>query len=287
MSYTFLADSESCTSSPGREEVCSAECFSDIPAFVLSRLNLTRERCFSIGSETESCPSSPYGTTFAPLTGDPGADSLTLCAAGFPAKTLAQLEKEQESAENAAGSGPKWQESFAKWDRATSSWKTPQCSLLAGLDEFSETWPKWGMMRDGECIPLPMLELSTAESAFGFSLPTIGKNEFKGTSRVRFYGSPEYRGAKMAEGVRTSKDDPIYLSPSFSEEAMMWPITWTALAPLGMDKFQQWLRSHGESWPMNNHFLRGQPDQSPSPVRSAGPSGEARPSCDGADAQIL
>ena len=29
-------------------------------------------------------------------------------------------------------------------------WK-PQRSLLEGLDEFSETWPRWGMMRNGAC----------------------------------------------------------------------------------------------------------------------------------------
>ena len=41
-------------------------------------------------------------------------------------------------------------ESFAKLDRATSSWKIRQIWLFEGLDESLETWPRWGMMRNGE-----------------------------------------------------------------------------------------------------------------------------------------
>jgi hypothetical protein len=184
------------------------------------------------------------GMTFAPLTDDLGEDVLTWFLAGFPARTSVAPEKAQESTENDLECGWKWPESFAKWHPATSSWKTRQCSLLEGLDEFSETWPKWGSMQDGECFPLGRLGLTTYASVCGLLLPTIGKNEYRGTSKSRFHQSPEFRGAKMGEGVRTSSDDPIYLSPSFSEEQMMWPIMWTALAPLETDKFQQWLHSH-------------------------------------------
>jgi len=36
------------------------------------------------------------------------------------------------------------------------------------------------------------------------------------------------------------------LNPDWVEWLMGWPIGWTDLKPLGMDKFQQWLRSHGK-----------------------------------------
>ena len=39
------------------------------------------------------------------------------------------------------------------------------------------------------------------------------------------------------------------LNPMWVEWLMGWPIGWTDLKPLGTDKFQQWLRSHGKSWP--------------------------------------
>ena len=47
--------------------------------------------------------------------------------------------------------GEKWRGSFTKYSPDSCSWKTHQCSLLGDLDEFSETWPRWGLMRDGEC----------------------------------------------------------------------------------------------------------------------------------------
>jgi hypothetical protein len=117
---------------------------------------------------TDACRLSRSGTTFKPLTDERGEAVLTSFLAAFPAKTLAQPEREQESTENEAACGRTWPESFARWDRDLSSWKTPQCSLLAGLDEFSETWPRWGMMRGGECSALTMPALPTNETESGF-----------------------------------------------------------------------------------------------------------------------
>ena len=36
------------------------------------------------------------------------------------------------------------------------------------------------------------------------------------------------------------------LNPDWVEWLMGWPIGWTDLKPLAMDKFPQWLHSHGE-----------------------------------------
>jgi DNA (cytosine-5)-methyltransferase 1 len=36
-----------------------------------------------------------------------------------------------------------------------------------------------------------------------------------------------------------------HLNPNWVEWLMGWPIGWTDLKPLGMDKFRQWLNSHG------------------------------------------
>ena len=54
--------------------------------------------------------------------------------------------------------GEKWRGSFVKYDPDSSLWRTHQCSLLGDLDEFLETWPQWGLMRDGECWEQQMLE---------------------------------------------------------------------------------------------------------------------------------
>jgi hypothetical protein len=115
------------------------------------------------------------GMTFAPLTEDLGEDVLTWFLEGFPARTSAAPERALESTESDLECGWKWHGSFAKWHPATSSWKTRQCSLLEGLEEFSETWPKWGSMQDGECLELATLERHIRESESGlWGTPRVG-----------------------------------------------------------------------------------------------------------------
>ena len=69
-------------------------------------------------------------------------------------------------------------------------------------------------------------------------IPTIGANEYKGSGQARYRGSPEYRGAKASEGLRTSSADPIYLTPSFAEWMMNFPIGSSGLKQLATDKTQ-------------------------------------------------
>jgi len=61
-------------------------------------------------------------------------------------------------------------------------------------------------------------------------LPTRGANEYKGSSKKRFLRSEDFYGAKTSEGLRTSKNDPTYLNPSFAELLMGFPPMWTELS---------------------------------------------------------
>jgi len=189
----------------------------------------------------------PSGMTCEPLTESRGEELLTLYLAAFHAPTFPQQEKEQELMEKPLECGEKWRGSFTKYDQDSRSWKTHQCSLLGGLDEFSETWPQWGLMRDGECWEAEIVGQFIDETEFGLSLPTPGKNEFAGTSKKRFINSPHFRGAKTAEALRTCESEPSYSHPLFLEKIMGWPTMWTGLVPLEMDKFQEWQQQHGES----------------------------------------
>jgi hypothetical protein len=94
---------------------------------------------------------SRFGMTYKPLTESRGEELLTLFRAGFHAKTLAQQGGGLALTESEVECGEKWQGSFTKYDPDLRSWKTHQCSLLGDLDEFLETWPQWGLMRNGEC----------------------------------------------------------------------------------------------------------------------------------------
>ncbi len=74
MSYIYLQE---------QVEESLAESFSDIPQFVLSKLNLTAEKSYSKDSETESCQSSLSGTMCKPLTETLGEEKLISSAATF------------------------------------------------------------------------------------------------------------------------------------------------------------------------------------------------------------
>ncbi len=117
-------------------------------------------------------PPSPFGQTLRLLTADRGAAVLMSFLAAFHAKTSAQPVEAPESKASDPACGWKWPASYAKYDPASRSWKTRQSSLLGGLAEFSETWPRWGSMLDGECSALATPALRTNESGSGL-WPTI------------------------------------------------------------------------------------------------------------------
>jgi hypothetical protein len=77
---------------------------------------------------------------------------------------------------------------------------------------------------------------------YHLSLPTVGASEYKGSKRNRFKGSEHFRASKMSEGLRTCKEDPIYLNPCFAEVVMGFPAGWTELDALGMESYRK-LRS--------------------------------------------
>src|SRR3990167_5231645 len=116
-------------------------------------------------------PPSPFGLTLKPLTASRGEALLKSYLAAFPAKTSAQPGAVQGLTASDPDSGWKWPASFVKYDLASRSWRTRQCSLLGDLEPFSEIWPRWGSMLDGECLALPTPARPTFESESG-SLPT-------------------------------------------------------------------------------------------------------------------
>jgi hypothetical protein len=117
---------------------------------------------------------SRFGMMYKPLTENLGEELLMSYLAAFHAKTLAPQEKAQELTEIAQECGEKWLASFVKYDPDSSLWRTHQCSLLGDLEPFSETWPQWGLMRDGECWEQRMLEqtIRGTESGLSESWPT-------------------------------------------------------------------------------------------------------------------
>jgi DNA (cytosine-5)-methyltransferase 1 len=94
---------------------------------------------------------------------------------GFHAKTSASQEKAQVWRENALAYGENTPDLLANYDPDTSSWKTSQHCLVEGLETFSETWPRSGMMRSGTAYRLPPLVRLTDATEYGLLLPTPRK----------------------------------------------------------------------------------------------------------------
>jgi len=189
---------------------------------------------------------SRFGMTFKPLTDIPGEELSMSSVVAFHVRTLVPQEKAQELMENEAECGEKWLASFVKYDPDTSSWKTHQCSLLGDLEEFLETWPQWGLMRDGECWEQRTLEQTIRGTESGLwqtKWPTPVTSDASGAGRV---------GPRKGGNISSLKD---YLSKwhklayppvNITEYMMGWPLGWTDLKPLEMDKFHYVQQQHGE-----------------------------------------
>ena len=100
------------------------------------------------------------GTALQPSTAARGVESWISSLAVSPVSRGAPQDDRQAPA-TSGGSGLTSHELFVKWNRDSSSWKTSQGYLLAGLDTFSETWPKCGSMRSGACYRRPSVVLRT------------------------------------------------------------------------------------------------------------------------------
>lgn len=150
--------------------------------------------------------------------------------ADFPAKTSASPAPSWASMASDRDSGRRLLDWFASFDHATSSWRTSQTCLISGLEEFSETWPRSGMMQSGSAYRRLTLAPGIGGTEFGW-LPTPTKTaDSKGAPKNRYYGSPTCR-SNLREWLRDGPDDPIYPHPDFVERVMGYPIGWTELAP--------------------------------------------------------
>ena len=215
---------------------------------------------------TAPCNPSRYGTTCAASTGNPGLDVWMSSVAAFHAKTSALPAKGQGSPGQDRGSGVSLLGSLAKFDRDSSSWKTVQLSLLGDSEPFSETWPRWGLMRDGVCWeqmkpPSRLIAERSRSATRGTEsgswvaerapTPTVcGNNNRKGASPTSGDGLATWvrNSVCLAVMVKWPKDRQQpggLLSPEWVEWLMGWPIGWTDLEVLETGRFQQWQRSHG------------------------------------------
>ena len=184
------------------------------------------------GKKMGSFPGFPSIQMFKNSMGALGADSLTSSQEGFRAKICLAPVEGQASPEKNQDYGLNSLASFAKFDRATSLWRTPQCSLLGDSELYSETWPQWGLMVAGVCWEqIPSAPRTSGNGSGLWPTPTIcGNHNRKGASATS--------GDGLATVVKQSPDRywmEGQLNPVWVAWLMGWPHAtgwdWTSLEP--------------------------------------------------------
>ena len=149
------------------EEFSPVKC-SGIDAFVPLSAN-PMPKPFSLPDRTTAhFRLSRFGLMCKHSTDDLGAAMWTWLQGVSPAKIYQSRGGVQVLTENAQACGTTWPASLAKYDPASHTLKTAQLSLIEDLTGCSVTLPRSGLMRDGECYPLPMLVRSTSGSESGY-----------------------------------------------------------------------------------------------------------------------
>jgi len=190
---------------------------------------------------------SRFGMTFKPLTADRGEELLMSYLEGFHAKTFPQPEKAQESTESDQACGPTWRGSLAKFDPATSSWKTAQCSLLEEEPELLQTLPRSGMTVDGMLLEQQTVALRTNATEFGL-WPTPVKSDHQARRPSKNWAGTDLPSMvwRRNGGIENPNKPPVKLNPKWVAWLMGWPLGWTNLRPLETDKFRLWQQQHGD-----------------------------------------
>nr|DAL05350.1 MAG TPA: hypothetical protein [Caudoviricetes sp.] len=220
----------------------------------------------------ESWSHSQFGLTCVVFPVIRGGELLTLFRGDFHAKTShLQTEMQKEFLERGQGFGRKCSESFARLDPDTCSWKTPQLSLVEGLDVYSETWPRSGSMQNGMCLVRTTSAPHIKETGYGYlptpdaSMATRGPSkEWNPNSKsqkdrnlntfVKFFPTPlasDYKRSDCpSERIRKS---PCLASrvggkpnPTWVEWLMGWPLGWTDCEQLATVRFLLWQQSHSQ-----------------------------------------
>lgn len=188
------------TSLQAREEDYWVTSSSGIPLSELSKSTpIVAQYCgpdaMMAGSQDCGCMSRTFDCSIHPSTRDAWISSQAASLAKiFPslAKVPGSRASDQDYGKNLPGL-------LAKYDPATHSLKTAQCSLIEDSTSCLAILPRWGSMRNGRLYQQPKLVLPIAGNASG-SWPT-----------------PD---ASMGTGGRVSKAPPLGLRPSGSKKSI-------------------------------------------------------------------
>ena len=206
-----IQNSTPSTSSREPEAAFSVTSYLDTIQSARAKSNPTHVTSCSPDSVTDTCQTSPSGTTWQPSTEIPGADQLTFFAGDSHAKTSVRQVKEQELPANVRDYGRNIRDSLERCGLDLSLPKTHHCFGLGDLELCSKTWPRWGIMLDGELSELGLSVRRTSATECG-SWPTPTCQE------------TEHPKAMLTKtGRRLSKNGKTSHSLNLADSVKMWP----------------------------------------------------------------
>ena len=232
---------------------------------------------------TESLSRSPSGRTLPHSTGDPGLDAWISSLADSPARTSAWPDGARGSRGQNRDSGERWPGLLARFDSATSSWKTLQHSLFEDSEQSLAIFPRCGSMRNGELFPRrkSVRRICVNDSGLWRTLIADDARERKAgawnsrgepklsaqvkllpTLQARDNHQPhklEYIAAKKAQGHGMANlNDCVggILSPEWCEIFMGFPLGWTSREPLSETEFYKWLMGFCDARDVSSRYGR-------------------------------
>lgn len=210
------------------EEFLAENCL-DGELYVLSKSTPTPLGYLQPDRMTAFSRLSRFGMTFAPLTEDLGEDVLTWFLAGsrasHTARQLPEKTLQMISGRKCDGS----------WQMSLPGTYLPRTSKDVRLMRRPTTLSRWVTKPSA----LPLERKTWVRTTFGNDIgflhaPTATAN----------YAAPSMQKWPSAQAFVRVFGKP---TPTNHEWLMGWPLGWTDLQPLEMDKYRSWQRQHGES----------------------------------------
>ena len=257
------------------EEFSAHYCLDTESCALLRSSRIAEKSCFE-GKKTKRYRHFLSGMTFEPLTAKRGVEKWIsyLPDSHVNRSVLPDAKKEKMTKEIC---GQTQSVSFAKYSQSAACWKTyPVFSISPTLDKYSATWPKAGSIVSGIAYQQPRRVRRTLETGCGLWLTPRSTDTGTGENQKTFLKRMNDRTNKCSQSLaaqvqmfptplagdcrtgskkqwgnpkRTRQlNDKVggQLNPTWVEWLMGWPLGWTDLKPLAMDKFLLWLEQHGK-----------------------------------------
>lgn len=152
-------------------------------------------------------------------------------AGGSRARTLAKLARGLVSRARALVCGVNTRALLASYDPVSQSWKTSQACLVSGWEEFSETWPRSGLMLGGNVFQQPPLAPLTDEIGFGL-LPTPTADACVASTPTLEMAERFRRKSQSGSFVEAFAAKVLWPTPTASEAIRTFrPIKWRGRSP--------------------------------------------------------